>query len=119
MAAAAVLKLQRAGFSEAQVEALDEFAASRVDVSGLATKADLGQLDSKVAQLDARVTQLDARVVQLDAKVVQLDARVANCATRVELAETKAEIIKWVVGMGFAQIGMILAVLKFFPGGAS
>jgi hypothetical protein len=53
VSAAAVLKLQRAGFSEAQVEALDEFAASRVDVSGLATKADLIQLDSKVAQLDA------------------------------------------------------------------
>ena len=29
-----------------------------------------------------------------------------------KLAETKAEIIKWVVGIGFAQIAMILTVLK-------
>jgi hypothetical protein len=57
-------------------------------------------------------------VTQLDARGVQLDARVANCATRVELAETKAEIIKWVVGMGFAQIAMIPTVLKLFPDGA-
>ena len=38
-------------------------------------------------------------------------------ATKAELAEMKAELIKWVVGVGFAQVAMILAVLKLFPTG--
>jgi len=29
----------------------------------------------------------------------------------------KAELVKWVVGVGFAQAATILAVLKLFPGG--
>jgi len=34
-------------------------------------------------------------------------------AVRADLSETKIEIIKWVVGIGFAQVAMILlAVLK-------
>jgi hypothetical protein len=27
----------------------------------------------------------------------------------------KAELVKWVVGVGFAQVATILAVLKLFP----
>ncbi len=29
----------------------------------------------------------------------------------------KAELVKWVVGVGFAQVATILAVLKLFPAG--
>ena len=36
---------------------------------------------------------------------------------RREMAETKTELIKWVLGIGFAQVAMILAVLKLFPTG--
>jgi hypothetical protein len=32
------------------------------------------------------------------------------------MADTKAELVKWVVGVGFAQVATILAVLKLFPG---
>ena len=32
--------------------------------------------------------------------------------TKNDLAETKADIIKWVVGIGFAQMAMLLAVLR-------
>jgi hypothetical protein len=31
------------------------------------------------------------------------------------MAETKAELVKWVVGVGFAQVAAIFAVLKLFP----
>ena len=31
------------------------------------------------------------------------------------MAEMKAELVKWVVGVGFAQVATILAVLKLFP----
>jgi hypothetical protein len=36
--------------------------------------------------------------------------------TKTDLAEPRAELIKWVVGAGFAQVAMILAVLRLFPG---
>jgi hypothetical protein len=31
------------------------------------------------------------------------------------MAETKAELVKWVGGVGFAQVATILALLKLFP----
>ncbi len=36
---------------------------------------------------------------------------------RREMADMKAELVKWVVGVGFAQVATILAVLKLFPSG--
>ena len=36
---------------------------------------------------------------------------------RREMAEVKAELVKWVVGVGFAQVATILAILKLFPTG--
>ncbi len=33
-------------------------------------------------------------------------------ATKTDLAETKVELIKWVVGVGFALAGIILAMLR-------
>jgi hypothetical protein len=31
------------------------------------------------------------------------------------MADMKAELVKWVVGVGFAQVATILAVLKLSP----
>jgi len=41
----------------------------------------------------------------------------ADLATKAELADTKTELIKWVVGIAFAQVAMILAIPKLFPSG--
>lgn len=45
-----------------------------------------------------------------------------NLATKTDVAElrremgdVKAELVKWVVGVGFAQVATILAVIKLFP----
>ncbi len=35
---------------------------------------------------------------------------------RREMAEMKADLIKWVIGVGFAQVATLIAVLKLFPG---
>ncbi len=39
---------------------------------------------------------------------------IANLKNELEakMAEIKAELIKWVIGVGFAQVAMILAVIK-------
>jgi basic membrane lipoprotein Med (substrate-binding protein (PBP1-ABC) superfamily) len=65
----------------------------------------------------------DAQAEALTAAVKQaVDIDLSNIATRTdiadvrrEMADMKAELVKWVVGVGFAQVATILAVLKLFP----
>ena len=65
----------------------------------------------------------DAQAEALTAAVKQaVDIDLSNIATKTdtadlrrEMAEIKAELVKWVVGVGFAQVATILAVLKLFP----
>lgn len=44
------------------------------------------------------------------------DIDLSNLATKTDLAELKADMIKWVVGIAFAQIATIVAVVRLFPG---
>ena len=65
----------------------------------------------------------DAQAEALTAAVKQaVDVDLSNIATKTdiadlrrEMADIKAELVKWVVGVGFAQVATILAVLKLFP----
>ena len=94
MTATAILDLERAGFTREQVEALARWHETGIDLSHLATKADLatavGTLDTKIAEV------------------------------RRELAEAKFDLVKWVVGFGIVQlaglIGLAFTILKLFPG---
>jgi hypothetical protein len=51
-----------------------------------------------------------------------VDVDLSNIATKTDIAglrreitETNAELVKWVVGVGFAQVATIFSVLKLFP----
>ena len=65
----------------------------------------------------------DAQAEALTAAVKQaVDIDLSNIATKTdiadlrrEIADIKAERVKWVGGVGFAQVATILAVLKLFP----
>ena len=72
-----VKKLKENGVSEQQAEAFVEMVrqAQEINMSSLATKGDLHELELKI-----------------------------------EAAKT--EVIKWVVGIGFAQIALVLTILK-------
>jgi hypothetical protein len=61
-----------------------------IDLSNLATKTDLAVLRGEFAALRG----------ELEAKIER----------------TKADLIKWVVGMGFAQVAMLIALLRLIPG---
>ena len=73
-----VKKLTAAGFTDAQAEALTGALreVQQIDLSNLATKADLRQEISDV---------------------------------RREMAEMKADLIKWVIGVAFAQVATLIA----------
>lgn len=90
-----VKDLTAVGFTDAQAEALTQALrhVQQIDLSDLATKTDIADVRRDMA------TKTDLAEV------------------RREMAEIKAELIKWVVGIGFAQVATILAVLKLFPAG--
>jgi Skp family chaperone for outer membrane proteins len=142
MSGIAILKLQRAGFTEQQVEALAEYheagAATKSDIAGLdrkldATRADIEiKLDALRSDLDFKISELDRKIdatrSDLESKFSELDNKVDRTRSDLEraiekvrhdlelkIAEGKAETIRWVVGVGFAQVAMILAVLRLFP----
>ena len=90
-----VKDLTAAGFTDTQAEALTQALrqVQQIDLSDLATKADVGDVRREMA------TKIDLENV------------------RREMAEIKAELIKWVVGIGFAQVAAIPAVLGLFSSG--
>lgn len=114
MTAAAILKLQRAGFTEEQVEALAEYFDEQ-----LATKADLtAGVDAVRTELKAAEARLNATIEQVRGEIRAVDARLELKIEEVrgEVERTRSDTIKWVIGIAFAQAATILAVLRFFPG---
>ncbi len=57
-----------------------------------------------------------ARDLDLSNFATKQDLAELRAAVKADMAELRAELIKWVVGVGFAQVAMILAVLRLFPG---
>ena len=70
------------------------------------------------AQAEA-LTQALRQVQQIDLSefATKADLHREISDVRREMAEVKADLVKWVVGVGFAQVATILAVLKLFPAG--
>jgi hypothetical protein len=91
MSATGILDLAKAGFTEAQVEALARYFDSQ-----MATKADVNAL-------------------QLAIEKVRADVELKIAALELKIVETKAEIIKWVVGLLIAQAALIVALIKLLP----
>jgi hypothetical protein len=96
----AVKALKLVGFSEEQAEAVTKVVrdSQNIDFSSLATKADLAEL------------RLETKA---DLAELRLETKAEFAKVRTEISETKSEIIKWVVGMGFAQAGLMMALLRF------
>lgn len=51
----------------------------------------------------------------IDLSNLATKADLASFATKADLAELKAELIKWVVGVTFAQVATMIEVLSLFP----
>ncbi len=68
-----------------------------------------GFTDTQAEAVTAAVRQ----AVDIDLSNLATKSDIAD--VRREMADMKAELVKWVVGVGFAQVATILAVLKLFP----
>jgi hypothetical protein len=98
-----VKDLTAAGFTDAQAEAVTSALrqVQQIDLSDLATKADLTREIAAIRAEMATKTDLAVFRAELEAK----------------MAEHKAELIRWVFAISIAQAATILAILKLFPGG--
>ena len=68
-----------------------------------------GFTDAQAEALTAAVK----RAVDIDLSNIATKTDIAD--VRREMADIRAELVKWIVGVGFAQVATILAVLKLFP----
>ncbi len=126
---AVVKELKAVGFTEDQAEAVTRVvrSAQDVDVSDLATKADLkAEIAAVRADLKSEITAVRADLkseiaaVRADLKseiaAVRADMRQIELRLEAKIEAAKSEIIKWVFGaIGFqtlVMIGAVVALLK-------
>ncbi len=115
---AVVKQLVAAGFTDQQAEAVTRVVrdAQDVDISTLATKADLAvtKVDLKTELVQTRA---DMRADFTEATAaIKVDLAETMADMRADLAETKAEILKWMFGsMGFQIVVVIGAIVSLSP----
>ena len=70
----------------------------------------------KLSQAGFTEAQVAALAEYFDTQMAtKADLAAAEARLTTEIEKAQSSTIKWVVGVGFAQIAMILAVLKLFP----
>ena len=105
MSASAILKLQAAGFTAEQVTALAELIDSQAS-----SKSNLLEAEHR---LRAQTGAFRAESLEL---AHGLDAKIDGVEHRLELkiSDVKTDLIEWMVGISFAQVALMLTVIKLF-----
>ena len=103
--------------SDAVHNAIEETVATRSDIGRLESRIDVleGRLDAKLAGVDAKLAGVEAR---LDAKLAGVEARLSVMDAKVDakLAGVDAQIAQqkvWIVGVGLALF-TALSAIRFF-----
>ena len=125
-------RLKAAGVGEREARALAEGLdqALREEV---ATKSDLAAVRTDLAANIAAVrtdlaadiaavrTELAADIAAVktelaaDIAAVRTELRGEIAAVRIDLAAVKHDLLRWMVGMAFAQVGFTVALIRFLP----
>ena len=114
-------RLKAAGVGEREARALAEGLdqALREEV---ATKTDLAAVKTELAADIAAVkTELAADIAAVrtelaaDIAAVKTELRAETAAVRIDLAAVKHDMLRWMVGMAFAQVGLTVALIRFLP----
>jgi hypothetical protein len=110
-------RLKAAGMGEREArplaEGLDQ--ALREEV---ATKTDLAAVKTELAaDLAAVKTELAADIAAVKADVggVKADLVAVKRELQVDLQATKHDMLRWMVGMVFAQVGLTVALIRLLP----
>ncbi len=105
MSGVPAFKLVEAGFSQPQVEALAEFmqteAARRNDLLEVS-----GDLKAELSRLEVKIGDVKSH---LEAKIGDVESRL-----EAKIGDVKIDMVRWMVGIAFAQTALILAVIRLF-----
>ncbi|WP_185182087.1 hypothetical protein [Mycoavidus sp. B2-EB] len=96
-----VKRMQAAGVPSAQAEVLSEALVS--NLQGLATKEDLNHAIGDVRK--------DIGILR---KEVDFKIERSTFSVRQEMAAHKLSIVKWMIGLAIAQMGLIIGISNFF-----
>lgn len=110
-------RLQAAGMGEREAralaegldQALREEVATKTDVA--AVKTDLAAVK---AELKADIAEVKAEL-KADIAAVRTELKVDIAAVKVDIAAVKHDMLRWTVGMAFAQVGLTVALIRFLP----
>lgn len=106
-------KLKESGMPDKQAETLAEleFQLYESTLDNLATKADIESLKS-VTKADIEALKSSTKE-DLRAAITRLEINFA-ADLKAAIACLETSVIKWVVGISFAQAALIVSLLKFF-----
>jgi hypothetical protein len=99
-----ILRLKPA-FNDEQAEAL-----ARLIDENLATKQDIAEVKRDIEALRVELKR-DIESLRKD-MTESLDSRAKDL--QLEIEKVRSDVTRWVVGMGFATIGVLFALIRFF-----
>ena len=118
--AAGIGEREARALAEGLDQALREEVATRTDIA--AVKTDLAAVKAELAaDITAVKTELKADIAavktELKAVRTELKADIAAVKTglQVEAQVVKHDMLRWMVGMAFAQVGLTVALIRFLP----
>jgi len=114
-----VKRLKSVGFTEEQAEVLASTQADLIE-KRLATKKDIIELKREIAELRNELKRdIEESRAELKRDIVELrnelkkDIKELELNSDAKMSAQKVDLIKWVVGIAFAQATLIIALIKF------
>lgn len=127
-------RLKRGGFSDEQARASAE-ALSDAFTEAVATKSDLGRLEAAFERLEGKFERLEDKFERLDGRLTseierlgdrmkseidRLDGKIERVEVSLkaelksEIASVKVDVIRWVLMLNVAAVGLLFAAMKLF-----
>jgi hypothetical protein len=129
--AAGVGEREARALAEGLDQALREEVATRTDIAAVRTdlaavktelSVDIAAVKTELsAEIAAVKTELSAEIAavktELSVKTAAVDTRLTTVEhkLRVEIQTAKHDVLRWMVGMAFAQTGLTVALIRLLP----
>jgi len=120
-------RLQAAGVGEREAralaegldQALREEVATKTDVAAVKTDVAAVKTDVAAVKTDVAAVRAELAAVKADltVEIAAVDTRLVAVEHRlqVEIQTVKHDMLRWMVGMVFAQVGLTVALIRFLP----
>ena len=113
----------QSGFKEQEAEMQSGFKEQEAHIKELdlkieATQHSIKELDLKIESTQHNIKELDLKIEATQHNVKELDIQIVRTQTEMvsAISDSKVEIIKWVVGLFFLQVSMLVGLLAAYVG---